>query len=112
MTPRATGLTHGQASWGPTALQKGPPTALVISESPLTAVPSHLRAWTRVLGHAGTPSKDLSPPRQTRTPTQMAKEGRQFSWATQRIAELEQELDRVKRRHKVGAVSLVVQGTP
>ena len=31
----------------------------------------------------------------------MAKEGRQFSWATQRIAELEQEVDRVRRRHKV-----------
>ena len=104
MTPRATVLTLGLASWGPTALEREPPTALVSSGSPLAAVPSYLNAWARVLGHAGTPSKDISPPRQTRTPTQMAKEGRQFSWATQRIAELEQELDRVKRRHKVRAV--------
>ena len=31
----------------------------------------------------------------------MAKEGRQFTWATQRIAELEQELERARRRYKV-----------
>ena len=30
----------------------------------------------------------------------MAKEGRQFTWATQRIAELEQELERARRRYK------------
>ena len=42
----------------------------------------------------------MSPPQKGK-PASMASEGRKFSWATTRIAELEQELEKSKRRYKV-----------
>ena len=44
----------------------------------------------------------MSPPRDKGKAAVMAAEGRKFSWATQRIAELEQELERSRRKYKVG----------
>ena len=51
-----------------------------------------------VLGRVQTP--DTSPPRPRFRPTP-GPEGRKFSWATQRISELEKDLDRSKKHVKV-----------
>lgn len=48
---------------------------------------------------AGGEGVDFSPPRDRKA--QGGAEGRKFSWATQRIAELETELEKSKRRYKV-----------
>lgn len=67
--------------------------------------------WAEVLNRAGE-RLEFSPPRERRNmpPAGMNDAGRKFSWATQRIHELEKELDACRNRIKVQQIAFKWSG--